>query len=57
MEDYATGHTLFDAGLISGFDMTPEAALAKLHYVLSQSINHTQRKALMTKNLRGELSS
>ncbi|MBO1255397.1 asparaginase [Alteromonas sp. 5E99-2] len=56
MEDYATGHTLFDAGLISGFDMTPEAALAKLHYVLGQPINHSQRKTLMAKNLRGELS-
>uniref|UniRef100_A0A8D2J6X4 asparaginase n=1 Tax=Varanus komodoensis TaxID=61221 RepID=A0A8D2J6X4_VARKO len=33
---YATGKTLRDAGVIPGADMTPEAALAKLSYVLSK---------------------
>jgi len=57
MKGYANGHFLQDTGLISGGDMTPEATLAKLHYLLSKSELSTQeRKVLMVKNLRGELS-
>jgi L-asparaginase len=56
MEGYATGNALQQAGLISGADMTPEATLAKLHYLLSQSLSFEQRKSLLLKNLRGELS-
>ncbi len=57
MTGYANGHILQDTGLISGGDMTPEATLAKLHYLLSKPELSTQeRKKLMTKNLRGELT-
>jgi L-asparaginase len=57
MTGYANGHLLQDTGLISGGDMTPEATLAKLHYLLSKpELSTQQRKGLMTRNLRGELT-
>ncbi|WP_395342726.1 asparaginase [Ningiella sp. W23] len=58
MSGYATGKTLERTGLVSGQDMTPEAALAKLHYILSLSgLAFTEQQELMSKNLRGEMSA
>ncbi|MFQ3249856.1 MAG: L-asparaginase [Glaciecola sp.] len=57
MSGYANGHLLQDTGLISGGDMTPEATLAKLHYLLSKpDLSIVDRKRLMKQNLRGELT-
>ena len=56
--DYAAGSVLNQVGVISGHDMTPEAALTKLAYLLSQTeLNTEQIKSYMLKNIRGELSS
>lgn len=55
MSQYATGHTLKQAGLISGHDMTPEAAHCKLLYLLSKNLEIAQIKELMETNLCGEL--
>jgi len=57
MAGYANGQTLQEVGVLSGQDMTPEATLAKLHYVLSQTdLSFEQQQALMSQNLRGEMS-
>jgi L-asparaginase len=55
MNQYATGNTLKQAGLISGHDMTPEAAHCKLLYLLSQQRSIPEIKKLMETNLCGEL--
>jgi L-asparaginase len=56
MGGYATGSALAQAGVISGFDMTTEAALAKLHYLMSKPYSPDQIRAAMQKDLVGELS-
>jgi len=54
--DYATGSALAKAGVISGFDLTAEAALAKLSYLFSRDLPVEEVKRLMQVNLRGELT-
>jgi len=57
MMGYATGSALKQIGVISGFDMTVEAALTKLHWVLSNYKHLKDIKKLMQIDIAGELTS
>ena len=52
---YETSTILKNAEGVSGLDMTTEAAVAKLYYLLSKGYDRTEIIHLMEKNLRGEI--
>ncbi|CAH2094761.1 unnamed protein product [Euphydryas editha] len=55
---YETGRLIAECGVISGYDMTPEAALTKLSYVLSKTeLTYQQKIEMMVTNIRGELTN
>jgi L-asparaginase len=54
---YAAGSALADAGVISGFDMTRETAIAKLYWLLGRGLPHAQVKQEMQRNVCGELTA
>jgi len=53
---YATGAALLQVGVISGADMTPIAALTKLHYLIGSGYTPDQVRALMQQDMCGELT-
>lgn len=56
MDIYATGRALKDAGVVSGYDSTTESALGKLFFLMGGHSDNDDVKALLVKNLKGEIS-
>ncbi len=53
---YETSHHLAQMGIVSGKDMTTEASVTKLMYLLGQNLSDTQIKQELNSSLRGEMS-
>ena len=56
MAEYATGTGLGGWGIIDGRDMTVEACVCKLSYLMGRGLRGAQLKAAMEGDLRGELT-
>lgn len=53
---YETSKTLLESGVISGYDITTEAATTKLMLLLAQKKSDKEIKMLLNKSLKGEIT-
>lgn len=56
MKRYETGLQLEQAGVLSGYDSTPESAIAKLMFLLGNELETEEIRRLMSTNLAGEIT-
>jgi L-asparaginase len=57
LDDYATGSALARAGVVSGYDMTVEAALTKLMHLFGRGHDPDEVREAVQHDLRGELTA
>jgi L-asparaginase len=53
---YENGRLLADCGVANGHDLTPEAAMTKLHWLWCESRGREDASALIAKSIAGELT-
>lgn len=56
LDEYTAGSALAKAGAISGYDLTVEAAIAKLTFLFSRGLPPEEVKREMQRDLRGEMT-
>jgi len=56
MGRYETGRQLLSAGVISGYDITPESAITKLMFLLAQDLPVEEIRKRMDSNIAGEIT-
>lgn len=53
---YETSLPLIEAGVVSGYDSTPECAITKLMFLIGHNLPIEEVRMLMNSNLRGEIT-
>ena len=56
MERYETGRQLLSAGVISGYDITPESAITKLMFLLAQDLPANEIRKRLDSDIAGEIT-
>lgn len=56
LDTYEVGRRLLEIGVVSAGDMTTEACVAKIAYLVGRGLSSSELRRAMTDNIRGELS-